>query len=109
MTRRVTPGWNRPHGYGGYSHGCRCDICREAKREYRRSRQPSADLCQERRACGTSNGYAHGCRGDACGLARLLYQRQLRGTENPKPSKYDTPTPSPVIDLWRSRLYGDRT
>lgn len=30
------------HGYGGYSAGCRCDVCRTAKRLYMRDKRAKA-------------------------------------------------------------------
>lgn len=27
------------HGYGPYTHGCRCDVCREAKAAYMRAKR----------------------------------------------------------------------
>jgi len=30
------------HGYGAYSHGCRCAVCRNAKADYMRGRRRSA-------------------------------------------------------------------
>ena len=40
--RRPSPPAPRPapkHGYVAYTHGCRCDICREAKATYQRERR----------------------------------------------------------------------
>lgn len=31
-----------PHGYGGYSRGCRCEACRAAKADYMRARRSEA-------------------------------------------------------------------
>lgn len=30
------------HGYGLYTHGCRCDVCRKAKADYMRERRATA-------------------------------------------------------------------
>lgn len=30
------------HGYGSYSHGCRCGVCRAAKADYMRDRRAAA-------------------------------------------------------------------
>ena len=37
------------HGYGAYTNGCRCDVCRAAKAEYMR----------ERRAAGRAKAQMH--------------------------------------------------
>lgn len=33
---------NSPHGYSRYTRGCRCGVCRAAKREYMRARRGEA-------------------------------------------------------------------
>lgn len=30
------------HGYGRYTHGCRCEVCRQAKSDYMRDRRAAA-------------------------------------------------------------------
>lgn len=41
--RRVAPiRADAPHGYGRYSRGCRCDICKAAKAEYMRRKRRRA-------------------------------------------------------------------
>lgn len=38
----ATPRADGPHGYGAYTHGCRCPICRKAKADYMRQRRVAA-------------------------------------------------------------------
>ena len=60
------------HSYGGYTQGCRCDICRDAKAAYMRKRRRAASLNP---ASGPVEGIKHGtlfgyqergCRCDDC-------------------------------------------
>lgn len=82
------------HGYGAYTRGCRCDVCRDAKADYMRERRAGA-----RRAAhdhgpfhtatgithGTRHGYEeHGCRCLPCTDARVesdrFYRKSKRNT-----------------------------
>lgn len=90
------------HGLSRYRYGCKCDICRQAFRDWEQSRR--TETCDGRPSCGTNSGYTHGCRDNACGVARLIWQRNKRGTKHPRPSKYDTPTPPEVINRWKELL-----
>ena len=67
------------HGYSAYSHGCRCDVCREAKRDYiRERRRGGLELALERGRLGTPRAagpirhgsqyayYERGCRCTEC-------------------------------------------
>jgi hypothetical protein len=75
----------KTHGYNGYTLGCRCDICRKAKREYARERRAAAkqaaDARGKERAAGTFRhgtrfGYEErGCRCAECVEARRAMQR----------------------------------
>jgi hypothetical protein len=42
------------HGYGPYTRGCRCDVCRAAKAEYMRARRVTG---QAKRAAAESDGW----------------------------------------------------
>lgn len=89
------------HGtYTRYTRGCKCDACKQAGRDYRATYVVTNH---------SDSGYAKGCRCEVCGLARMERQRRRRGTERPRPSKYDTPTPPEVIDRWRDLLGGRGT
>jgi hypothetical protein len=46
------------HGYGGYSNGCRCPICRAAKRAYMRDKRHKAS--QRRAQAGNRHFVAEG-------------------------------------------------
>jgi len=75
----MTPSTSIPHGYGGYSRGCRCDICREAKATYMRARRKVTTPAQAPLGTrfvapltrhGTRYGYEEkGCRCFACTTA----------------------------------------
>lgn len=62
------------HGYGGYTRGCRCDVCRAAKAEYvrdrrRRARQMAArftDTSGRHLARGITHGTVSGYDENAC-------------------------------------------
>ena len=84
-----------PHGYGGYTNGCRCEVCREAKREYERAirarRRESGEISHGKRV-----GYDSGCRCDDCRLARKIAYRRA-------PSEYQAtrPNTAKLLDLAR--------
>ena len=72
MSRGIK-GTKSPHGtHGRYSnHGCRCDLCKQAIRDYRAELRVRKGLPPQepRRAAehGTHGRYSnHGCRCDAC-------------------------------------------
>lgn len=45
------------HGYGPYTHGCRCGICRAAKAEYTRQRRAAGRaLAQQHGTAQSPNG-----------------------------------------------------
>lgn len=70
------------HGYGGYTRGCRCEVCRAAKRAYMRHKRRAASL--RRRQAGNprafvAEGITHGtyagytdahCRCNLCAAAK---------------------------------------
>lgn len=72
----------RGHGYSGYTNGCRCEVCREAKAAYIRGKRRRAALRRvlaERWglfyvAQGIAHGIAgyqdHQCRCEVCRLAK---------------------------------------
>lgn len=54
------------HGYGRYSHGCRCEVCRAAKAAYlRRRRAVAAALARKH----TNGGWRHLAQGVTHGTA----------------------------------------
>ncbi len=61
----------------GYWAGCRCDPCREARREYDRARRERGLEPDDPRH-GTINGYWFGCRCDLCREAHNEYNRARR-------------------------------
>lgn len=77
------------HGYGPYTHGCRCDTCRAAKATYMRRRRAAAKLAAEadpnrdvttaRVLHGTRHAYEeHGCRCTSCTQAEINAGRLTR-------------------------------
>lgn len=72
---------DKRHGYGPYTSGCRCAVCRKAKAEYMRVRRLIARANAHNAdgvyvapisRHGTRFGYEeHGCRCDPCHEARL--------------------------------------
>lgn len=88
------------HGYAAYAAGCRCDVCRAAKREYIAARRAAGlepirvGVVRSRagqravhvREHGTTTGYRRGCRCRPCmdaeiGAARARRERkQTAGT-----------------------------
>lgn len=36
------------HGYGAYTNGCRCEVCRAAKADYMRERRAAAHVLAQR-------------------------------------------------------------
>ncbi len=74
----------RKHGYGAYTHGCRCPVCIEAKAAYQRGLRAagrgSAPLTH-----GISGYQNHGCRCAVCVEAKRAAtqrQRQARREAN---------------------------
>jgi hypothetical protein len=49
----------RIHGYGGYSNGCRCEVCRAAKADYMGRRRAAAFVNTDP---GPVPGVTHGTR-----------------------------------------------
>jgi len=75
------------HGYGPYSRGCRCEICRAAKREYIKARRSEAARRRDLSDLGAyvAVGITHGiagygeskCRCDVCmDVMRNVKRRQ---------------------------------
>ena len=70
------------HGYIPYTHGCRCDTCREAKAAYMREKRARSARKRKLAAAGggrhfvpqTQHGISgyqnHGCRCDDCCAAK---------------------------------------
>ncbi len=48
------------HGYGGYSRGCRCEVCRTAKAAYMRRRRATARTVARRYTDATGRHLAYG-------------------------------------------------
>jgi hypothetical protein len=65
------------HGYGGYTNGCSCQVCRGAKAAYMRARRTPGAITSSF-THGTIWGYQeHLCRCDACrGAKRAVDRRQ---------------------------------
>jgi len=75
MTTYVVSGH---HGYGPYTRGCRCSVCRDAKREYMQNRRKSP-LPAGSPLHGTYTGYdSHNCRCWPCVLAKREYRARSR-------------------------------
>lgn len=75
------------HGYGGYTNGCRCDVCTSAKAKYMRERRASARastaLLVEGITHGTQFGYEEkGCRCLPCTDASNKAHRESDGRRN---------------------------
>lgn len=74
----------RPHGLAkSWVEGCRCDICAEAVREYRRGylerTRREAQMGLRQIPHGTKNGYTtYACRCDACTRASTEAMRAIR-------------------------------
>lgn len=83
------------HGYGKYTNGCRCDVCRQAKADYSRERRAKARALAQKYSVdgwryvapierhGTRFGYEEaGCRCPECTHARtssdVTYARSRR-------------------------------
>lgn len=61
----------KTHGYGGYTNGCRCGVCRDAKSAYMAKRRGQAFLNTGPVPDGLKHGARstyeeHGCRCDEC-------------------------------------------
>jgi hypothetical protein len=74
------------HGYGGYTNGCRCQVCRDAKADYMRERRaaaftstgPVTDVTH-----GTRFAYEErGCRCEKCVTAERASSRWGHGKQN---------------------------
>lgn len=78
------------HGYSRYTHGCRCEVCREAKRLYEKQRRAER-LATGDIHHGTRHGYDSGCRCVDCRIARIhAYYRnpgeyKAKGERRPSP------------------------
>ena len=66
----------RTHGYNAYAHGCRCQVCRDARAAYSRNQraQAAAQAAPGRAVAGAKHGTRraykdHGCRCDVCTAA----------------------------------------
>ncbi len=72
------------HGYAGYSNGCRCEICRDAKAAYMRERRSSAYLTATSEPVpgvthGTRSAYEEsGCRCPECMATQAQCSRHPR-------------------------------
>lgn len=67
-----------PPSHGVYTHGCRCDDCREAHRSYTRERRAKS-LADGTLSHGTRSTYDAGCRCERCVWARsVVYWTQER-------------------------------
>lgn len=59
------------HGYNQYANGCRCEVCREAKRDYERKSRKRRAANLSRVNHGKRSTYDAGCRCDQCYMARM--------------------------------------
>ena len=62
-----------------YNNGCRCDLCKKAKSDYRKNGKISGH--------GTKWYYDKGCRCDSCREAKNIYKRKITGAQ---PRKINT-------------------
>ena len=62
------------HGYGAYTRGCRCEVCRQAKADYMRARRAAGRsiAVPDTGVCGVLHGtrYAYEERGCRCRLCK---------------------------------------
>lgn len=86
------------HGYGRYTRGCRCEICRTAKADYMRARRVTS---REKRVAAEADGWGdhfvpgitHGiggydnfsCRCVSCRAAKREKDKRRRGAAYPRP------------------------
>ena len=83
---RDAPPYKGPHGYGGYSAGCRCDSCRIGKRNYMRAKRKTAARTQRAAADpdtyvapGITHGTYSGYTDSYCRCAACLNAKATRG------------------------------
>lgn len=73
---------DRPHDYGRYSNGCRCQVCRDAKAAYMANRR--AEATRGARLGWAAEGVTHGTRsaykesGCRCGQCVAVMRRNWR-------------------------------
>ncbi len=78
------------HGYGPYSKGCRCEVCRRAKADYMRDRRAAARAKPQGKVAGILHGSRagyeeHGCRCTLCVRTRSTYGASgRRHAESPR-------------------------
>lgn len=80
------------HGYGPYTRGCRCDVCRAAKADYmRRKRAVAAEWRALAEADGWGRhfvpGITHGYAGYQDWHCRCAVCRAARAAHDAKPKK----------------------
>lgn len=79
------------HGYGPYTNGCRCDVCREAARVRRHEqRERYRPALQEARANGVVNiveGITHGINGWSNFMCRCIVCSAAKQVENLRRSR----------------------
>lgn len=77
----------RTHGYSGYSRGCRCPVCRQAKADYQAGRRAVAFLETSPVVEGITHGRfgyeERGCRCDVCVEARRTMWREDNARRHP--------------------------
>lgn len=82
----------RKHGVTGYSRGCRCDVCRAAKRAYNQEQRRKKLAAVEAGEATFEHGYdgytRWNCRCDTCRSAKAEYQSGRRGSTSGYMKKY---------------------
>lgn len=78
--------------HGRYSHGCRCEACKVAHREYTAARRKAA-LTEGSLSHGRSSTYDAGCRCEKCYAARQVKYHTAPSEYRPRTGRRRQPTP----------------
>ena len=97
------------HGLSGYTnHRCRCDICRDALREYARDARRAEGIPQRRPAGDIEHGlkgYWRKCRCDICRAANRIYQAEHDSRRKCLQCGKPLPEDSPKAEKWHSGCF----